>query len=269
MKQNYFKIFSKKHIWLYLTLASLLVIATFFLIAVFSDWFHSFEKLNDFGVWASYIAAVLTYIGSALISVVVYYNTWIEQYKEEQLDYSIDFSAFCDNEIKQFASLDEFSESKKQYFYEYSDGDLLERKNYEYKEFIIRNYNKTYPLSIEILQVNLTIDENPTIDCTNDIAVATNFDYHDSLDSCIKYSLLLGINESLLKAWHSPDDYHSYNLDIIFQFGNSVGNKVLIQYSLKNNDSEIHQKELSKNQIKKLSLKSYALYRTHTIIYKD
>ena len=238
-----------------------MLVTTFFLVAIFSNWFCNFEKLNEFGGWASYIAAVLTYIGSSLISVVVYYHTWVQQYKEEQLDYSIDYSLFCDKEIKQFAALEDFNEEKRRYFYEYSDGDLLEDREYEYKEFIIRNYNKTYSLSVEILQVKLTIDKQPPVDCIGDIAVATSFDFLDSIDSQAKGSLLLGISRKLLNAWHNSDKWHTYSLDVIFKCTNSVGNIAFTKYSFVDNDHEVYWRELSKQEETELTFLKHHIHR--------
>lgn len=78
MKQKmYFIKFTKKYWWLLTGLLLLLVIPVFIYCRVF--W----GQLNDSSAWASIIAGIATYLGSAFLGIVVYYNSWVQIEQQE------------------------------------------------------------------------------------------------------------------------------------------------------------------------------------------
>ena len=67
---NTFKYFSKKHWYLYLIFALVLIIPIAILCLIFKD------KIIEFSGWASLVSGIFTYLGAVVLGVFVYYKTW-------------------------------------------------------------------------------------------------------------------------------------------------------------------------------------------------
>lgn len=84
-----YKKFYNDYKWLHAVLIcimTLILISTFIMIVVFSNGFKDFTLLKDFGGWTSLISGLLVFIGSTFLALVVFYNTWQRQKKEDALN---------------------------------------------------------------------------------------------------------------------------------------------------------------------------------------
>ena len=90
-KENKFsyKKFFNDYKWLHIVLIcimALIIISTFIMIVIFSNKFEDFTLLKDFGGWTSLISGLLVFVGSTFLALVVFYNTWQRQKKEDALN---------------------------------------------------------------------------------------------------------------------------------------------------------------------------------------
>lgn len=248
-----FLIFSKKHIALYVTTVVILILPLLALIAIFTDFFSDASKIKDFSAWGSIVAGIFTYIGATVLGIVSYYNTWLNQYRMERLDYSINSVVFYNGNLKNFFDLEDFPSEEKKYYYELREknGECFEEKLYKFKRLIINNFNSTYPMNIQIIKAELSIDGASFSDCTHDIGIVTSFDFLNSIEYKRNNVLLIGVNKELLKYRLDADNWHSYSLNLFFKMSNSRRDEIC-KFSIINNDSESITEILSNKESKQI-----------------
>lgn len=259
-KERPFTVFSKKHKILYVSASIILILPLAILLAVFTNWFKDFSGINDFSAWGSIVAGIVTYIGAALLGIVSYYGAWLNQYRAERLDYSIETSPFYNGKLNNFFDLNDFPNADKKYCYEIfeKDNESFEEKSYSFKRIVVNNFNSNYPMHIEILKVELSIDDSSYSDCTNDVGVVTNFDFRRSIEYKNDDVLLLGINDELLKYRKDSENWHTHSLNVYFKIYNSI-NQEICKFGILNNDSETKQEILCEEQSKQLKYKKIIL----------
>ena len=244
-----FLIFSRKHIVLYVTAVVTLVLPLCILLAVFTNFFRDASRIKDFSAWGSIVAGIFTYIGATVLGIVSYYNTWLNQYRIERLDYSINSFVFYNGKLANFFDLEDFPPEEKKYYYELleKNGECFEEKSYEFKRLSVKNFNNIYPMKIEIIKVELSVDGAPFSDCTHDIGIVANFDFLHGIEYKVDNVLLVGINEELLRYRLDNENWHYYSLNLFFKMSNSR-NAEICKFSIINNDSETIAEILSKKE---------------------
>lgn len=146
LKKYDIKEFFKRHWWLALILFSVLIIPTVIYFIVFNDF------ISDASIWASFVSAIIAYIGTSILSIFVYYFTW----KQNVIDYNSNLPAFeisYNPEYKEeyfrltdYNDLDKFTGA----FYERcSTGE--DKYNYNYYHIIFKNLTKNGVRSIKPL----------------------------------------------------------------------------------------------------------------------
>lgn len=220
MKENYFSLFSKKHWILYLILISALIFPMLILVAIFTSFFKNWSIVNEFSAWSSLIAGVITYIGAAVLGIIVYYNSWLQQYREEKLDFYMEFEDFYNGEVKNLFSLSDFPTEEKNYYYEFAKDEFIdEERKYVFKRIIIKNFNK-YPIKIVPLKVTLKPEKSNLIDCTADTGYVTNFSFRESIEYKEKSIILLGMNRDLFKKWGEDEGFDFFDVTVMFKVSN-------------------------------------------------
>lgn len=255
--QNEFRIFSKKHVPLYLFAALALILPFLILLLIFTDGFKDVSKITDFSAWGSIVAGIVTYIGAALLGIVSYYNTWLNQYRAERLDYSIEYSPVYDGRMRNFFDLNEFPENERRYSYEILEKDCesFEIKSYGYKRLVINNFNSTYPMNIQILKAELSVDGAPFADCTNDVGMETDFDLFGSIEYKANNVLLLGVSKALLKYRRDTENHHTHSFNAYFRISNSR-NAEICKLSILSNDSQTSLERISGEEAKQIKYNS-------------
>ena len=102
---NTFKCFSKKHWYLYLIFALVLIIPIAVLCLIFK------EKINEFSGWASLVSGIFTYLGAVVLGVFVYYKTWEGSIRIEYAERP-EFHVEADFDLNEEGGFSAFSEEK-------------------------------------------------------------------------------------------------------------------------------------------------------------
>ena len=227
---NYFYIFSKKHWWLYFILSLIPLISLLLLCFCFPKD----NTLSDFGAWATIISGLLAYIGSSLISVLLFYNTWSKQYREEKLDYSIDFRNNIDENIRTFHSLEQIPEQEKKFQFEFVNEDYYSKETYEYVRFILNNRSKVLPINIDFCYAEYSIDNEQMKTFYSESKILANFNILEKIENNNNI-FYVGINRECIKKVLKADEFHYVNINLYFYVYNNAGYGEYIRLSLKEN----------------------------------
>lgn len=258
---NIFLQFAKKHIPLLVGLLMGLILPFLILLLVFTNGFHNFERVGDFSAWGSIVAGIATYLGAAVLGVISYYNTWVQDYKKKELDYSIELLNIVNDGYANFFNFEDIGIAK--YFhFELNADHYSDYKNCRYKRFIINNYNASYPMRIEICKVEM-VGETISTDCLVNANLFTSFNLMESIDYKTDSELFLGIQESLLPHWqaNSEDEIYQGEFDtikIIMKVSNKFNSEYIL-LSMRENDQELCTSILSTKDIKKQNFKDVSI----------
>lgn len=253
MNQKPLSVFLRKHMSLLLCLSLLLLLPVISLLLVFTNGFQTADRITDFSGWASLVAGVMTYISAALLGIAVYYHTWSGQYREEQLDYSMDIVPIYCGKFQNFFDLEDFPAEERKFIYEYTEDEVPpEKSDYAFKRIVIKNYNHRYPQKIKLVKAELSIDEEAFADCTHMLGVASDFHMDEAIDAERAHTLLVGVAEELLKRWRRGDQFHTHTLKLLFHVTNAKNSEYIALSS--ENDSCITNHVLNRREVQALSL---------------
>lgn len=261
--KNTFLQFLKSHWLLIVGLFVGLILPFLILLLVFTCGFQDFSKISDFSAWGSIVAGIATYIGAAVLGVITYYNSWVQDYRKKELDYSIDLLNVVKDGFANFFRKEEIK-AEGYHQYEFYSGDLLTDKKYRYKRFVLNNYSRNYPIKIEIYKVEMVGET--TIDCTDNIGLYTSFNLEESVDYKSNSEIFLGINVDCLPHWkfNSENDFYDGEFDTI-RIIIKVSNKFNFEYlllTMKENDQDFGTRILTKKEIEKLNFKDISISQT-------
>ena len=249
-KKGSFLVFVKTHIVLFTGIIMGLVLPLFILLGVFTDWFQNFSTIKDFSGWASLVAGVSTYLGAAILGIAVFYNTWIQDYRKEKLDYKIMLSNYYQDGYANFYNEKDVVLTNR-YKYEFSGSEVItEKKEYYYKRFVVKNYSDYYPIKIQIENVEM-IQNGNSKSIIQDISLITSFNIMEAIEYNIDNELFLGINKNILKHWIcDEDDAYDGEFDIIkitLKISNEI-NTEFINIEMLENDEEYIMKLVKKKK---------------------
>ena len=152
-----FMAFSKNFKYLYIVLISILVLGIFIFCLIF--W----NCLNDVSAWASMIAGIISYIGSSILGVFVFYHSWVQVVRQDELE---DISVIVSATGNEATSLALYQEDivKTQYPLVVSRmASLKTQSKYDVTNFIkinLTNCNYFLPIEIEISDIHYLNDNN-------------------------------------------------------------------------------------------------------------
>lgn len=186
-----YKIFIKDYKWLHIVLIcimALIIISTFIMIVVFSNCFENFELLMDFGGWTSLISGLLVFIGSTFLALVVFYNTWQRQKKEDELnELSIKatarFFAIEENIIIPYTKEQVEKHCKELGAWgNRGSSSVLKEENISYTQIKIQNMQFKYPMYFEYIDAYCLNEEKETLE-----KIPTKFKTTHSFQTPIEY----------------------------------------------------------------------------------
>lgn len=244
-KYNYFHIFCKKHWWLYCFLSFIPIVSLILLYCCFPKD----DVLTNFGAWATIISGLLAYIGSSFISVLLFYNTWSRQYREEKLDYSIDLRNIIDGNIRHFHSFEDIPEKERKFKFEFNYSDYISKKKYEFVRLELINRNKSIPIQFQYCYSEYSIDEQPMQSFYGDSSILSNFNIFERIEN-ENNIFYIGINHELLKPILNVDEFHTININLYFHLYNNSGYEEHIKFSVFNSFGSYQVSKVSKNFLK-------------------
>ena len=191
-----FKVFSKKFKLLYIVLTLILVFGIFIFCLIFWD------RLYDISAWASMIAGIISYIGSSILGIFVFYHSWVQCVRQDELE---DISVVVSAKGNETDSLFLFQEdtSKKQYPLVVSRMKAFETETkYDITKFIkitLANYNYFLPIEIEFTNLHYLNDNNEFVNI-RPIKTRSVVDLTVPIDFKEKTEFLVGVpNEVFLE----------------------------------------------------------------------
>ena len=209
--------FLKKYWWLIAGLCLLLIIPVAVFCFVFSN------DLDNASAWASMIAGVATYLGSAFLGVLVFYNSWVQNELNKQLDdIDVIFDAnFCmrDGCWSPFKK-EEIDENIKNCYPKTFNG-RFEVRDFTYVGFEITNNNFYTPITVSIEGIYYLNDEQKIEKCKQ-TEIHSNFLETKIIDYKTSVMSYYGVPASILK----DDYYKTYNWTncmFVFRVANTKG----------------------------------------------
>lgn len=202
--------FAKKYWWLLLGLVLLLVIP----VAVFCIIF--WNDLNDISAWASMIAGIATYLGSAFLGVLVFYNSWIQTEQANRLDdinviFRSDFF-MRDGKVTPFKK--EEIDKEVEYCFPRTFNGNFTIKDFTYVKFNIINNNFYTPVLVSIEGVYF-LNQDQKIEKCAQTEICSNSLETMIIDYKTKVTSYYGVPETILQS----DYYKTYNwANCIFVF---------------------------------------------------
>lgn len=184
-----FKVFSQKFKLLYIVLTLILV----FGIAIFCLIF--WNGLDDISAWASMIAGIITYIGSSILGIFVFYHSWVQCVRQDELE---DISVVVSVKGNETNSLFLFQEDTvaKQYPLVVSRMKSFETETkYDITQFIkitLANYNYFLPIEIEFTNIYYLNDNNEFVNI-RPIKTRSAVDLTAPIDFKEKSEFLIGV----------------------------------------------------------------------------
>jgi len=213
--------FARKDRWLMLALACLLIIP----VGIFCRIFK--KDLNDVSAWASMIAGIATYLGSTLLGVFVFYNSWVQTEISKKLDdidviFHADFY-MRDGNVSPFRK-DEIDESIEDCYPRTFNG-RFETEDFTYVKFEIINNNFYTPVKVSIEGIYyLNAEQN--IEQCNETEICSNYHENVIIDHKTNVVSYYGVPKSILQE----DYYKTYNwTNCIFLF-KTVNTKGAVKY---------------------------------------
>ena len=184
-----FKTFSKKFWKLFLCLFLILIGGVSIFCLIF------FENLNDISAWASMIAGIISYIGSSILGIFVFYHSWVQVIRQDELE---DISVLISASGCEHSPLFLFDEDsiRKQYPHVVSRHLSVETQTkFEINSFFkvtMTNCNYFLPIQLEITELYY-LDDNDEFKKIYPIKIRSKVDLAVPLDYKEKTELLIGI----------------------------------------------------------------------------
>ena len=216
-KKVSFLTFTQKYWWLILGLILLLILPVSIFCLVFWDC------LNDVSAWASMIAGIATYLGSAFLGVLVFYNSWVQTEFNKKLDnidviFNADFT-MRDGNVSPYKK-EEIDESIKNCYSKTFTGDFT-IKDFTYIGFKIINNNFYTPVTVSIEGIYY-LDEEQKIEKCPQTEICSNSLETMIIDYKTKVESYYGVPKSILQI----DYYETYkwaNCIFLFKVINTKG----------------------------------------------
>ena len=248
-----FSMFAKKYWWLIVGLSLLLIIP----VAIFCIAFR--HELRDVSAWASMIAGIATYLGSAFLGVLVFYNSWIQTELNNQLDdINVIFNPcfyMRDGNVSPYKK--EEIEDTIQNCYPKTFNRYFRIKDFTYVKFEIINNNFYTPVTASLEGIYFLNDEQKIQKCEQ-TEICSNSLETMIIDYRTKVISYYGIPEVILQC----DYYKTYNWTnciFVFEVTNTKGQ---IKYYVKDfwfaknvlGDNRILSKQQYEKNIEKLGV---------------
>lgn len=214
-----FKVFSKKFKYFYIVLTLILVIGIFTFCLIF--W----NCLNDVSTWASMVAGIISYIGSSILGIFVFYQSWVQVKRQDELeDICVVVSATGDDAT----SLSLYQENiiKTRYPRVVSRmASLKTQSKYDVTNYIkinLINCNYFLPMELEISDIHYLNDNNEFINIYP-IKTRSNVDLALPISFKEKVEFFIGIpNEVFLEKRFL--DHSVYVVSVSLKFKNPKDN---------------------------------------------
>lgn len=192
-KENKFsyKKFFNDYKWLHVVLIcilALIVISAFIMIVIFSKGFQDFTLLHDFGGWTSLISGLLVFIASTFLALIVFYNTWQRQRKEDELNElsvkaTARFFSTQENIIVPYTKEQVDSHCKELGTWGHKGvTKALKEEKVSYIQIKIQNMQFKYPMFFEYVDAYCLDEENQTLE-----RIPTEFKTTHSFQTPIEY----------------------------------------------------------------------------------
>ena len=190
-KRTYsFEEFSKKFWLLYVGLTIILVIA----VALFC--FIFFDELYDVSAWASMISGIITYIGSSILGIFVFYHSWVQVIRQnESEDICASFNVRGNDQDGGYSTYQEELICKKypRSFFKHKAGEKESSSEIsQYIQVTIANLNHTLPMTIEFKDVFYLSNTNEIV-CAKPIKVRCAVDPYKPIDYKDDTSFFVGV----------------------------------------------------------------------------
>lgn len=214
-----FKAFSKSFKYLYIVLISILVLGIFIFCLIF--W----NCLNDVSAWASMIAGIISYMGSSILGIFVFYHSWVQVKRQDELE---DISVIVSATGNDATSLALYQEDIIKTKYPRVVSRMVSTKTqskYDVTNYIkinLTNCNYFLPIELEISDMHYLNDNNEFI---NIYPIKTRSNVDLTLPICFKEKteFLIGIpNEVFLENRFL--DHSVYVVSISLKFKNPKDN---------------------------------------------
>lgn len=208
---------------------------------------------------------ILTYLGSTFLGIIVFYNSWLQQYKEEKLDYSLNHVVVFEKGIANFLTEKEIPATDIVHSYILEYNEVMSDLKYFYICIKIKNYNTKFPMECSLKKIEVKTIKKEIVDCTDNCRIECNFDMRELIDYKTENKMYIGINiDAYKKLVSNEEDYFENKLCFYLKLSNSAGQKKCICFEIKG--SVITEKELSISKFKKIVNKGVLL---NEIIYKS
>lgn len=214
-----FKAFSKNFKYLYIVLISILVLGIFIFCLIF--W----NCLNEVSAWASMIAGIISYMGSSILGIFVFYHSWVQVKRQDELE---DISVIVSATGNDATSLALYQEDIIKTKYPRVVSRMVSTKTqskYDVTNYIkinLTNCNYFLPIELEISDMHYLNDNNEFI---NICPIKTRSNVDLTLPICFKEKteFLIGIpNEVFLENRFL--DHSVYVVSISLKFKNPKDN---------------------------------------------
>ena len=214
-----FKAFSKNFKYLYIVLISILVLGIFIFCLIF--W----NCLNDVSAWASMIAGIISYMGSSILGIFVFYHSWVQVKRQDELE---DISVIVSATGNDATSLALYQEDIIKTKYPRVVSRMVSTRTqskYDVTNYIkinLTNCNYFLPIELEISDMHYLNDNNEFI---NIYPIKTRSNVDLTLPICFKEKteFLIGIpNEVFLENRFL--DHSVYVVSISLKFKNPKDN---------------------------------------------
>lgn len=210
------KAFNKAFWPLYLCLILLML----FGIAIFCVIFRG--RLNDISAWASIIAGIISYIGSSILGIFVFYHSWIQVMQQKRTDdISVMFSL---SSCEQNDSLTTFQEDsiRKKYPHVSSrylaNGRKSKTEITQFAKLMLTNCNCFLPIQLEITNLYYLDDDNVFVSI-HPIKTRSIDDLSIPIDYKNKAEIFIGIpNEVFLEKRYIK--HNVFVFSIVFKLTN-------------------------------------------------
>ena len=221
-----FRKFSKVFWWLYVILVMILLLSVTIFCVVFRN------VLYDVSAWASMIAGIATYIGSAFLGIVVFYNSWVQvkiQEKNDEMVFDLMPGATFENGF--FLPFLEEEIEKKKYIHSFKacSKTTAELNNLEFHYLLltITNLTSAMPSHIKVEGLYFVNPQN-CVEKVKQYSVISDFSFDSMLDYKQTATVYIGAPSKMFaRDYYTRHKY--FNCFVVFKASNPKGQ---VQYHI-------------------------------------
>lgn len=255
---NTFKCFSKKHWYLYLIFALVLIIPITILCWVFK------EESIEFSGWASLVSGIFTYFGAVVLGVFVYYKTW-ENYIRIEFAERPEFHVDADFDSNEEGGLSAFSEKKvsemgacEAYTVPIISG--KDKIQCNYLLFQITNDNPYVPFKAKCEKIFYASKKERRITPCDYARIYTDITRHDYVEYKNKMDLYIGLPEEIIPEKLVPGKEGTI-IFVVFKVANAKGyvSYYVHESTILNGGIAINYKHITPKEAKKINGGDYSV----------